>query len=954
VSDQLFGRDRETAVLHDVLHRACEGDGQVVVLEGEAGVGKSRLLAAVGEEASDAGVRVLSAGGLELERSFAFGLALRLFQPLLEGLEEQDRAELLSGPARVTQSWFEGRWPTEPVEGLDHAAALVHGLGYLATAVSHLPGRRPHVHARSREGAESGLLLLVDDAQWADTSTLRFIARLAAAVSTTPIACILGVRVGTPGASSAVLDQIRARATGLLKLAPLDARAAEAWVNADRPDASAGFVRACLQASGGNPFYLRELLSWARDAGLDPDDAAAEQLAELVPESVLRAVLMRVRELPSAAGTLASALAVLGDSTALSQGADLAGLDGRTAEDAADALVAAHILAPAQPLRFTHPLIQAALHADIPLAARSRAHRRAAELLRVGAFPPEMVGAHLIQARPDNDCRVVAHLRAAADRACALGEYAAGRRFLERALEEPPDEPTRSTIGVEIALIDAAVGAPGAVERVSEQLRQVRSACERSRVLHALARLLFARSDFEGAGRAIDQSLAELEAEQGSGIDTLAAEVVADQLAIAEVAPGLANRVGARRTELLSAATPGSLAGEPALLGLLASWLLVSGKPAEQVTSVAQMALAANWDNNRFYGMSTGHAAIALIAVDELDLAVDPIEHALRRAQESGSLIALGFTNHWLAVLRYCFGDLSGAVEAAQACLAVCRSGWNVCQPWVAPLLAHAFIDQGDLAAAAEALRLADAAPAQGGPDNPVQIEAAGRLALAGGRPADALEHYRAVQVLRARVDLDQPSPLPWRSGAALASAGLGEAAEATALALEEVRRTRPVGARRPLGVALRVAGLVIGGEAGLDHLSEAVQVLEQSPAALERARALIDLGSALRRAGQREESREPLRRGLGLADGFGARPLAARATNELRLAGGRRRRENPETVGLTSAEQRVVRFAAQGVSTPDIAQNLYLSPKTVEWHLANVYRKLGVRSRSELAAALN
>jgi DNA-binding CsgD family transcriptional regulator len=208
---------------------------------------------------------------------------------------------------------------------------------------------------------------------------------------------------------------------------------------------------------------------------------------------------------------------------------------------------------------------------------------------------------------------------------------------------------------------------------------------------------------------------------------------------------------------------------------------------------------------------------------------------------------------------------------------------------------------------------------------------------------------------LPGRPDLDQPNPLPWRAGAALAAARLGDRDRAAELAGEELARARSVGARRPLGVALRVTGLVTAGPRGLDLLHEAVAVLERSPALLERARALTDLGARLRDAGQDGAAREPLRRGLELAERCGAGAVVARAGEHLRLAGGRRQRRRSaeaETAVdvLTSAERRVVRFAALGVSTPEIAHNLYLSPKTVEWHLANVYRKLGVRSRSELA----
>lgn len=194
------------------------------------------------------------------------------------------------------------------------------------------------------------------------------------------------------------------------------------------------------------------------------------------------------------------------------------------------------------------------------------------------------------------------------------------------------------------------------------------------------------------------------------------------------------------------------------------------------------------------------------------------------------------------------------------------------------------------------------------------------------------------------------PTLLSWRPGAAAAASALGR----HDLAAVEVEAVRRIGARRPLGVALRTAGVVQGGEAGLALLEEAVAVLQRSPAALEHARALVELGSALRAAGRAVPAREPLRSGLEAATTLGAGPLAARARRELHAAGGRHRpREAEGVAGLTPTERRVAGLAAGGAGTAEIARSLFLSPKTVEWHLSNTYRKLGVRGRQQIAQLL-
>ena len=158
----------------------------------------------------------------------------------------------------------------------------------------------------------------------------------------------------------------------------------------------------------------------------------------------------------------------------------------------------------------------------------------------------------------------------------------------------------------------------------------------------------------------------------------------------------------------------------------------------------------------------------------------------------------------------------------------------------------------------------------------------------------------------------------------------------------------------RPTGIALRTRGMLAGGQPGLDDLREAAGLLESCGAGLEHARALVELGAALRRANQRTAAREPLRRGLDLAYSCGAGRLAQRATDELRATGARPRRASltgPEA--LTPSERRVAELAAGGMSNPEIAQAVFVTLNTVEGHLRHVYQKLRVSSRTELQAVL-
>ena len=192
-----------------------------------------------------------------------------------------------------------------------------------------------------------------------------------------------------------------------------------------------------------------------------------------------------------------------------------------------------------------------------------------------------------------------------------------------------------------------------------------------------------------------------------------------------------------------------------------------------------------------------------------------------------------------------------------------------------------------------------------------------------------------------------------WRSALALTLAA-DDPGEALRLVNTDLELARQAGLPRPAGVALRTRGMLTGGRPGLDDLREAAEVLASCGAELEHARALVELGAALRRSNQRTAAREPLREGLDLAYRCGAGRLAQRATDELRATGARPRRASLTGLeALTPSERRVAELAAGGMSNPEIAQAVFVTLNTVEGHLRRVYQKLSVGSRTQLPAAL-
>jgi DNA-binding CsgD family transcriptional regulator len=198
------------------------------------------------------------------------------------------------------------------------------------------------------------------------------------------------------------------------------------------------------------------------------------------------------------------------------------------------------------------------------------------------------------------------------------------------------------------------------------------------------------------------------------------------------------------------------------------------------------------------------------------------------------------------------------------------------------------------------------------------------------------------------------PAVLSWRSEAGLAAQRLGRIELARELIAEELALAERFGAPRALGMARRADGLLERGEAAVDRLRSADELLAASGARFDRTRTLIDLGAAIRRAGRPVQARETLRDALALAHATDALALARRAREELRLAGGRAPVPADARGGLTPSERRVAELAAGGQSNRQIADALFVTVKSVEWHLGNVYRKLDIRSRRQLAGALD
>jgi DNA-binding CsgD family transcriptional regulator len=326
---------------------------------------------------------------------------------------------------------------------------------------------------------------------------------------------------------------------------------------------------------------------------------------------------------------------------------------------------------------------------------------------------------------------------------------------------------------------------------------------------------------------------------------------------------------------------------------------------------------------------------------------------AQARATGDSTRLAMGLANRgWLALSR---GDLSAAEADTRTALAATElPAPPMFRVLNGAVFLEALIEQGELDAAEQALAPLDSETESGSLISPPLRFARGRLRVAQGRVAEGLKDILAVGTLLTRSLVTSPAALSWRSEAALAHLALGDHESAERLAEEELELARAFGAPRALGVALRAAGVVAGGDRGASLLREAIDALERGDARLERARALADLGAMLRRRNRRTEARELLREALDAAHRAGARPLAEYAETELRATGARPRRVVLRGLdSLTASERRVAELASQGLTNREIAQMLFITARTVEGHLTSVFRKLQLDSRNGLSAVL-
>ena len=897
-----------------------------MVIEGEAGIGKTALLELAGVAAQQRGMRVLAARATELEIDYPFNVVRQCLEPVLHAADSATREELLAGAAALAEPVLLDWRGDQGAESL----GVLHGLYWL---VANLAQQQP-------------LLLTIDDLHWADEPSLRFVAYLLRRVDSLPVTLALASR---PAGNTALLAEVLAdRGLDVLTPAPLDESAVAQLLreSADGP-VDDRFARACRQASGGNPFLLSELVRALRAEGVPFTARGAERVGEITPPQVARVTRARLTRLDPSAQALARAVVVLGENAPLELACELAGIDRVIAAAAADELVDAGLLDSGRRLRFRHPLLRSAVDATLTLAERESSHRNAAELLRMRGAPPERVAVHLLMTAPSGDDADATTLREAATHTVERGAPAAAVPLFLRLLEEPRDARERAQVALELARAEYVAGLfPAATGHLEEAYRIAGDPSTRGAALALLLQ----------ASLSSVEVLASRAEEVPQAVEALRQDDRELALRLQAYAM-LMRRTGTDREQL---ATFGTLAGDTAGEAIVLAHLLLlrirNGASAAEIATLAERA-GRQVDALVEDGTSTTAFTAVVLGLrwsDRLDEAERILQRAIAVAQRRGSTTdfanAVGLRGE-VYVRRGMLGEAEADARTAQA--TELEQGWR--SPWRVTALLQSLVAQGRTGEAAEAL---DAELGNESlPNVPPMLAlilTRAQVRAAVGDHAGAVAEFEEAVRRRQKWGGTAPSWIGDMLLAAESHESLGSREAAEALRAEARVLAAQWGTPGALGQVTRAEALFGGGGDRIDQLREAVALLERSPARLELARALVDLGAALRRDGHRRDARAPLRAGYELARECGAQALAEDARHQLAASGVRIRRASlTGAESLTPSERRIADMAADGNSNAEIAQALFVTVKTVEMHLTHIYRKLQIPGRSGLARAL-
>jgi DNA-binding CsgD family transcriptional regulator/tetratricopeptide (TPR) repeat protein len=916
----LRGRDSERAVLGRLVAAAADGAGGIVIVEGAAGIGKSRLLAEAAQIATSLGVQTAAGACDELDQ-------VTPWAPLLRALSST--APMLVSTADLA-----------PLRALpDQRLAVIE---CIRTALERTSHRQP-------------LLITVDDLQWADPATLLALGSLPAQLFSFPVAWILTQRplLVSPRLQS-LIGRLDEAGADRLHLNPLDAEAVAA-MTADMlgtlPDSA---VADLLAKAEGNPFYIAELLRGTRGTTPPPADADPGRSSPApLPASLRSAVAGHLRSLPEPAQDVLKVASVLGREFTVSELAAMTGQPvSQLMSPLEQALTAEVITEQADRLAFRHDLVRQAVYQNVPVPLRHGLHRDAATTLLAQGAPIIRAATHLALGAQTGDEQAIAVLTQAISELSPTSATAAadlGLRVLDLTGPEDPRRP---------GLVATTVGLLGWASRVEEArtlgegyLRDHPQPAALEAQIHHGMRRAWARSTHAPYPAALPAHLltdatvpelirADLIAWQQVGVMWQAPAEDVDQ-ALKEAAKLIADRDDETSRNILrnvrialadehgylveamqtaesdpqpaERARPGHTAGQAE--GTIAASLRAIGQPREALELLARAQQAAYVSGDMFVVVRCqGIRALALLELGRLDDARAEAHAAAQAAEDLGLMYYLGGALAVLVETSIRQGDLAGANAATDRLVSRCPPN----------------VTTGD------------------------HCWASALCADARGRPEAALTALAPVleRLCRNRFYFATWYPGRLTQLTALAMrAGDARQAGVAARAAAELSRRNP-GVVSVVAAAIHARGLW---QSDVGALHEAVELLTGSEQLLATAAAQEDLASALTRRGEREDAVPLLEAAYDAYHSANAARDLARVRGALHALGVRKRqpsvaRPQHGWASLTSGELAVVRVVAEGLTSREAAAQLYLSPDTVNTHLRHAFTKLGIRSRVELA----
>ncbi|WP_166391461.1 ATP-binding protein [Nocardioides ochotonae] len=902
----LVGRRAESAAVEDLLARAREGRSGALVVRGEAGIGKTAVLAHARDTGDRWGFRVGSLTGVQSEAQFAFAGLHQLCGLLL------DRVEVLPEPQQAA---------LEVAFGLRGGPAPDRFLVGLAV-----------LNLLAEVAEERGLLCLVDDAQWLDPASAQVLAFVSRRVAAERLALMFAVRDCEEG------DLLPFSGIPDLRLAPLGETDARALLTAAVRTPLDDAVRDRIVAEArGNPLALLELPRSAQPARLAGGFELPDALD--VPHRIEASFQRRSSSLPAETQLflLVAAAEPTGEMALLSRATESLGI----ASDAHAPAEAAGLLELGTQVRFRHPLVRSAVYRAAHAADRRRAHGALAGATDP-AVDPDRRAWHRAQAVLGVDEAAAADLERSAARARARGGLAAAAAFLQRAVELTSDPADRVRRALEAAQAKHEAGASdvaldllaAAATGPVDDLQAARLALLRAQIAFHTTR----GGDVPGMLLDAAETLAPLD-------PALSRETYLHALDAAIHAGRLARGRGLAEAAAAAQQAPPST-GPPQPADLLLDGLVARFTDGfEASVPTLQRALAALTDRDscaddaRWFWLAC-HVAAMLWDDEAL---YSTACRAVRLAREAGALATLPAALNGVTYVLVLRGEVARAGELAAEEAAITEA--TGAPPLLnARLMLAAWGGRERETVELYATMVEEAT--ERGESTMIDLAQAMLAALHNGR--GNYQEALAAAMPPCEHDVAFSSLALPELVEAASRAGQPERAAAAADLLD--RRARASATPYGLGLAAYARALVSSGPAAEKHYREAIERLRGCRIAAYLARAHLVYGEWLRRERRRHEAREQLRIAHEMLKAMGADAFAERAARELRATGEHpRSRTAQPTDALTAQELHIARFVATGATSREIGAQLFLSPRTIEAHLRNIFRKLGITSRRQL-----